>query len=382
MTHQRHFEAIIVGLGAWGSATLSQLAGRHASVLGIDQFRPPHIHGSHHGNGRVIRMASPEAPFYTPIMRRAYELWHELQAQTGVHVLSTVGGVYAAPPDDEMIWGALASYRDTDIAHEVLDMSAARRRFPWLHIKDEETVVYEPGTGRLHPERSITAHLELARRRGAEVLLGQGMREWEQVGDRVVVTTTDASFTADRLILTLGSWAPNHLRLNVPLIAERQVFAVYDVTDVAGPLTMFSVPSTHAEAFYGLPEQGRTFKLALHHGGMTGHTDALPSEVNEVDTAVLQAYVADRLPHFPAQPIQVKTCKYTNTSDRHFILCRHPEASSVVVGAGCSGRGFKFAPFIGEALADLANDIDRPDLAPFSPARFHTEVPEAQRNVG
>jgi sarcosine oxidase len=140
------------------------------------------------------------------------------------------------------------------------------------------------------------------------------------------------------------------------------------------------VRSTHAEAFYGLPEQGTTFKLALHHGGITGRTEELPSEVNDADKAVLQSYVADRLPQFPAQPIQVRTCKYTNTPDRHFVICRHPEASSVVVGAGCSGRGFKFAPFIGEALADLSSGIDRPDLAPFSPERF-SAVTGAHQNV-
>jgi sarcosine oxidase len=366
----RHFDAIVVGLGAWGSATLSQLASRGTAVLGIDQFAPPHTRGSHHGNGRVIRMASPEAPFYTPIMRRAYQLWHDLEAQTGVQVLTTVGGVYAAPSDDEMIWGALESYRGTDIAHEVLNVVEARQRFPWLHVKDGETVVHEPGTGRLHPERSITAHLELARRRGAELAFGDGMLDWKQVGDRVTVTTADHSYTTDRLILTLGSWAPNHLRLNVPLTAERQVFAVYDTTDVPGPMTMFSVPSSHAEAFYGLPEQGGTFKLALHHGGISGRTEELPVEVNEEDETLIKAYVADRLPHFPAQPLQIKTCKYTNTPDRHFVLCRHPEAASVVIGAGCSGRGFKFAPFIGEALADLAVGVDRPDLRPFSPERF------------
>ncbi len=370
MSDQRHFDVIVAGLGAWGSAALSHAAGRGLSVLGIDQFTPPHSRGSHHGNGRVIRMASPEGAFYTPIMRRAYELWHELEAETSVQVLTTVGGVYAARSDDEMIWGALESYRGADIPHEVLDVPTARERFTWLHVKDGETVIHEPGTGRLHPERAIAAHTELARRRGAEILFGQAMQDWKQTGEEVVVTTTEGQFTADRLILTLGSWAPQHLRLDLPLVVERQVFAVYDVRDVPGPLTMISLPSRHAEAFYGLPEEGGTFKLALHHGGITGPTDELPTAVTEEEKATLQFYVADRLPYFPKEPLRLKTCKYTNTPDRHFVLARHPGASSVVIGAGCSGRGFKFASFIGEALTDLATGVDRPDLDHFSPARF------------
>ncbi|MFD5228779.1 N-methyl-L-tryptophan oxidase [Streptomyces qaidamensis] len=370
MTHQRHYDAIVVGLGAWGSATLSHLAGRGLSVLGIDQFTPPHVRGSHHGNGRVIRMASPEGAFYTPMMRRAYELWHELDAETGAEVLTTVGGVYAAPPDDEMIWGALKSYEGTDIPHEVLSAAEARTRFPWLRVGDSESVIHEPGTGRLHPERAIVAHTDLARRRGADIVVSQGMKDWEQTGDRVVVTTDSGTFTADRLVLTLGSWAPHHLKLDLPLVVERQVFAVYDVRDVPGPLTMVSLPSTHCEAFYGVPEQDDTFKLALHHGGLTGPTDELPTTVADEEKELLKSYVADRLPHFPEEPLQVTTCKYTNTPDRHFVLTRHPEAPAVVVGAGCSGRGFKFATFIGEALADLATGVERPDLHHFSPGRF------------
>lgn len=370
MTHQRHYDAIVVGLGAWGSATLSHLVSRGLSVLGIDQFTPPHVRGSHHGNGRAIRMASPEGAFYTPMMRRAYELWYELEAETGAEVLTTVGGVYAAPPDDEMIWGALKSYEGTDIPHEVLGVAEARTRFPWLRVKDGESVIHEPGTGRLHPERAVIAHTDLARRYGADVVVGQGMKDWEQTGDGVVVTTDDGTFTADRLVLALGSWAPHHLKLDLPLVVERQVIAVYDVRDVPGPLTMVSLPSTHCEAFYGVPEQDDTFKLALHHGGLTGPTDELPTTVTDEEKALLKSYVADRLPHFPAEPLQVTTCKYTNTPDRHFVLTRHPEAPSVVVGAGCSGRGFKFATFIGEALADLATGVERPDLHHFSPDRF------------
>nr|WP_329907186.1 hypothetical protein [Streptomyces sp. SP18BB07] len=81
-----------------------------------------------------------------------------------------MGGVYAAPPDDEMIWGALKSYEGTDIPHEVLGVAEARTRFPWLRVGDGESVIHEPGTGRLHPERAIVAHTDLARRYGAEIV--------------------------------------------------------------------------------------------------------------------------------------------------------------------------------------------------------------------
>ena len=46
-------------------------------------------------------------------------------------------------------------------------------------------------------------------------------------------------------------------------------------------------------------------------------------------------------------------CIYTLTPDRHFILDVHPEHPNVAVAAGFSGHGFKFAPVVGEVMADL-----------------------------
>nr|WP_218680959.1 N-methyl-L-tryptophan oxidase [Rhodococcus qingshengii] len=365
-----HYDAIVVGLGAWGSATLAQLSSRGLSVLGIDQHEPPHRNGSHHGNGRIIRMASPEGDFYTPMMQRAYALWRELEQKAGVEVLTTIGGIYAAPAESPLVSGALESFRSSDIEYEVLTSEVANDRFPWIQVKQDEIAIYEPSAGRLHPERSITAHLDVAKSDGAEIRVGVRMLDWREQGDRVLVLTSAGELTTDKLILTLGSWAPHHLKVDLPLVVERQIFAVYDASDLPGPLPLFVVPSEHGEAFYGLPEAGDTYKVALHHGGETGDTEELSSIVTEVERERIASYVSARLPQLPSEPLSTATCKYTNTPDRHFVLAVHPDAARVVLGAGCSGRGYKFASFIGEALADLATDVDRPDLEPFSPRRF------------
>jgi sarcosine oxidase len=365
-----HHDVIVVGLGAWGSATLAQLAQRGLRVLGTDQFTPPHRRGSHHGQGRIIRMASAEAAFYTPMMTRSYELWRDTERRCGQQLLTIVGGIFAAPPDHEIVAGTLASYRNHDIAHEVFGAAAARRRFPWITFEDDEVVVFEPGAGRLHPELSIRAHLAIAAWAGAHVESDNAMTGWEAGPNGVTVTTLRGTYTCDRLVLTLGPWALDYIRLSLPLVVERQAVAVYDAASIRQPLTVILLPASEGESFYGLPEDGDTFKVALHHGGLTGHPDSLPAAVTDDDRGLLRHYVARRLPSLPAEPLEVFTCKYTNTPDRHFILGYHPAHPAVVVGAGCSGRGFKFSPFIGEALADLATDTRRTDLDPFSPLRF------------
>ena len=52
--------------------------------------------------------------------------------------------------------------------------------------------------------------------------------------------------------------------------------------------------------------------------------------------------------------LRTKTCFYTMTPDEHFLIDRHPEFPNLIFAAGFSGHGFKFAPAIGEALAELA----------------------------
>ena len=82
----RHFDTIVVGTGGMGSAALYHLATRGARVLGIDRFPCAHDRGSSHGHTRLIRLAYFEHPDYVPLLRRAYQLWRELE-QTSVRPL-------------------------------------------------------------------------------------------------------------------------------------------------------------------------------------------------------------------------------------------------------------------------------------------------------
>src|SRR5512132_1623738 len=101
-------DVIVVGLGAMGSAASFHLARRGARVLGLDRFDPPHAHGSSHGRSRIIREAYFESPLYVPLVRRAYELWAELEAASGATVLHQTGGLMLGPPDGAVVAGALA----------------------------------------------------------------------------------------------------------------------------------------------------------------------------------------------------------------------------------------------------------------------------------
>ncbi|MCS7050537.1 MAG: FAD-dependent oxidoreductase, partial [Thermomicrobium sp.] len=65
-------------------------------------------------------------------------------------------------------------------------------------------------------------------------------------------------------------------------------------------------------------------------------------------------------------------CLYTMTPDHHFLIDRHPAHSQVILCSACSGHGFKFAPAIGELLADLAIDAAAEAPASFRLARLRS----------
>lgn len=365
-TEMPDFDVIVIGLGAWGSAALYHLARNGYRALGIDRFDPPHDRGSHHGNGRVIRMASPESPLYTPLMERSYALWALLEQEWGSPLIAEAGGLYIGPSDHEFVAGALASYEGTTIAHEILSPSEAEARFPWLRVNNGETVVHEPGAGVISPEECIRAHLRGAVAAGAVIRVNSPVDGWAADRDGVSISTAGDELRARRAVFTMGSWSSDHLRLGLPLTVERQVVAVYDASALDHP-AIFTAPADEAECVYGLPEASGTYKVALHHGGEIGHPDKLSAVPSEHDLASIEKYVKQRLPRLPPQPISAAVCRYTNTPDHHFVLGPHPGHGNVLIATGCSGRGYKFAAVIGEILADLCDGRCRHRIDLFRP---------------
>src|SRR5437660_9673757 len=161
------FDAVIVGLGAMGSAAAFHLAGRGKKILGLDRFTPPHAFGSSHGQTRIIREAYFEHPLYVPLVQRAYELWAELEKGAGRSLFRETGGLMIGKPDSAVVAGATRSARERSLSHEGFSAAEVRSRFPALQPNDEMLAVREPRAGTLFPATWVEAHLKLARNAGA-----------------------------------------------------------------------------------------------------------------------------------------------------------------------------------------------------------------------
>ena len=352
------YDAIVVGLGAMGSAAACHLARRGMRVLGLDRFTPPHAFGSSHGETRIIREAYFEHPVYVPMVQRAYELWRDLEHQSDTTLLRETGGVMIGRPDSDLVQGARHSAELHGLRHEMLTAVGVHERFPALHPENDMVAVWEPRAGVLFADACVSAHLGQAQRYGAELRYKESVVRWEPDGDDIRVLATQGEYRARQLIVTAGAWNSS-LFPELPLGVERQVLFWFDHASAPEVLTPERCP-VHLwqfdgrRFFYGFPDLGNGVKAAFHHGGEITTVDTVRRDVAAAEVEDIRAVLRRLLPAADGNLRASTVCVYTNTPDEHFLIDRHPAHSQVRIVSACSGHGFKFAPVIGEILADLA----------------------------
>lgn len=360
---EHHYDAIVVGLGGMGSATAYHLASRGQRVLGLERFGIPHAMGSSHGITRIIRLAYYEDPSYVPLLQRSFELWRSLQVLRSEQLLYVTGSIDAGPPGSAVFEGSLESCRLHGLPHEVLTGAQVADRFPAYRLPPDTAALFQPDGGFLLPERCVVAHAEAARALGAELHTGEPVRGWEAVGDGVRVWTDSATYTAERLVLTVGAWATELIGPLLDGLAEpeRQVLIWLKIhrpelfTQARFPVFNVLVPEGR---FYGFPEFGVPgFKFGkYHHLNEQVDPNTVDRIANAADEAALRVFAERYFPDAAGETLDMQVCMFTNTPDEHFIVDIHPTYPQVSIAAGFSGHGFKFCSVIGEIMADLALD--------------------------
>ncbi len=357
------YDVIIVGIGGMGSAAAWHLARRGAKVLGLERFDIPHSMGSSHGISRIIRMPYYEDPAYVPLLRRAYELWAEIEATTGEELLVITGSLDASPEDDALFQGALNSARLHDLPHEVLTGDQVNARYPGYRLPSSHRAVFQARGGLIASERAIVAHVLAAQAHGAEIHAREAVIGWEANpnGDGVVVTTDRGRYEAARLVLTAGAWIGDlEPSLRAVAVPERQVLAwLQPAKPELFALDRFPVFNLQVDEgrYYGFPiYEVPGFKFGrYHHRGETSRADEVRREPDAEDERILRQFSQRYFPEGSGPTMALRSCLFTNTPDEHFILDRHPAHEQVVLVSPCSGHGYKFCSVIGEIIADLAS---------------------------
>lgn len=359
---QPRYDAVVVGLGAMGSAALYQLAKRGLRVLGIDRFSPPHDKGSTHGGSRITRLAIGEGAHYTPLVMRSHEIWREIERESGAELLTQCGGLIISSDNKRAVTHVEGFFRNTvaaaerfGIAHELLDAREIRRRHPEFAVSDDEYGYFEPSAGFVRPEACVAAQLALAEKYGAEIRRNE-----------TVVSFDD--LPSGNVIVTVGAWLPELLGYEKLFTVYRQVQYWFEAERAPSTIFIWELKESR-QGVYGFPAMDGAVKVATEAYEASTTPDMVARAVSAEEIAAMHGnLVAPHLPGIGPRCLRTATCLYTVTPDNGFVIDR---IGRLIVASPCSGHGFKHSPAIGEALADLVSEgRSRHDLSPFGLARF------------
>ena len=391
--NRKHFNTIVVGVGGMGSATCYQLAKRGRRVLGLDQYDVPHMKGSSHGYTRIIRLAYYEHPSYVLLLKRAYELWRDIENLAAEPLLHYTGSIDAGSAESLSFRGALQSAVQYDLDHEVLTGLEMAKRFPGYRFPHDLLGLFQPQGGFLVPERCIVSYANQAMALGAEIHGRERVLGFDRAnGGGVRVRTNRDEYTADSVVVTAGAWdrdlMPMLSNLAVP---ERQVLGWFQPNKPhlfqPSNFPVFNVTVPEGR-FYGFPIYGIPgFKVGkYHHFQETGTPEQLTTGDNEPrldDELVLRDFTSRYFPDADGPTMTLAACLFTNTPDGHFIIDQHPQLPAVYYASPCSGHGYKFASVIGEIMTELATlGQTRWDISLFRADRFGIPTSELFRDKG
>ncbi len=368
---------VVAGLGALGSATAMELAGRGHSVVGLERFDLGHGNGASHDTSRILRH-SYHTPAYVRLTQEAYGDWARLERDSGEQLVTRVGGLDLFPPEPAISSVEYVESLETvGIDHEVLDVAGVAERWPQFRLPEGSTALYQED-GSIVPAGRGTATMQaLAGRRGGDLRGQSPVTHVRDLGDGVEVTTPDGTIVCGGLVVTADAWTNQVLRgldFEVPLEVTLEQVTYFELEDTE-PFRPEALPLwiwMDDPSFYGFPMYGEaTVKAAQDCGGPRVDPDRRTHEPDEAMRTLLADHVQRLLPGV-GRPVRSLRCQYTLTPDRDFVVAPVPGHPSVVVGLG-AGHGFKFSPTFGRMLADLAESgattsdvsafgMDRPGL--------------------
>ena len=365
-TDRRDWDVIVVGLGALGSAAAYWASGRPgARVLGLEQFELGHANGASSDHSRIIRLSYHRSD-YVRLAKRAFSTWAEVESEAGEQIVTITGGLDLWPADPGI---PMADYTDSlaaeSVPYEILDGAEVMRRWPQWRLLDDVTALWQSRAGLADPYRGNAAHRRLAVANGAALMERTTVTAIRQAGGSYEVDAGGTTYGAGRVILTADAWTNDLLASfdrRLPLTVTKEQVTYFAAPDPAAfAPDRFPVWIWMDEpSFYGIPTYGEAGpKIAQDAGGQPTTPQTRTFERDEAMYARVRRFAETYLPDAAGPELLTRTCLYTLTPDRDFVVDRVPEAPGVVVGLG-AGHGFKFASVLGRVLIELALDGSSP----------------------
>ncbi len=379
-----HFDYVVAGLGALGSATCMELARAGHRVVGLDRFELGHSRGASHDTSRILRH-SYHTPAYVRLTQDAYADWARLERESATTLMTAVGGLDLFP-----VGAAISpidytsSLDEVGISYDLLDSGSVTSRWPQFRLPDGLVALYQADAAIVPAGYGTKVMQDEARRHGAELRETSPVLAVRDLGSRgIAVDTPHGMLHCDGLVVCADAWANDILSglgHEIPLEVTLEQVTYFDPPDPADyapgrfPLWIWM----DDPSFYGFPCFGPpTVKAAQDCGGPVVDPERRTSEPDPQLQSLLAGHMRQMLPG-SGEPVRSLRCQYTLTPDRDFVISQVPGHESVVVGMGAA-HGFKFAPTFGRLLADLVVEgRTATDLTPFRMDRPALADPDYQ----
>jgi sarcosine oxidase len=348
-------DVVIVGGGVMGTAAARALSTRGRVVLLQERFTFGHANGSSGGSTRNFRLTYHD-PVYVRMARHALERWRRLESEAGLELLRVVGGLDVGEAADES-----AALEAAGESFERPSAAEVAERWPVLRFEAGASFLYQPEGAIVRADEAIAAQVRLARAAGAELRERTVDDSLRPMGEGIEVVTSDGEvIRAPAAIVAAGAWAAPLLRgagIDLPLrpTLEQSTHFVMEGSPIP---TIIDWDASPSQPPYLVPNPFRPgeFKAGSHLSGPLIDPDARSFDPDADREASTIAWIGEHLA-LPPRPLKTETCLYTTTPDEDFVIDR---IGPLVVASPCSGHGFKFAPLVGEVLADLATGEQPP----------------------
>jgi glycine/D-amino acid oxidase-like deaminating enzyme len=389
-------KVIVVGAGINGVTAAIELRKRGHQVILIDPGPLPHPLAASTDISKAVRAAYGADEDYTELAERSIKLWRKWNEDFRVDLYHQVGVMFVRrrkmkPGDFE--YESFKMLQKLGLKVERMNSEQLWRRFPAWNSELFRDGVLEVEAGYAESGSTVAMLVEHAKSIGVEVrgngrvlcldesdndVTGIVFQDSSQLS--VAYATKDCTsekIAGDHVVMAVGAWTPyllpfakNFFRASGQPVFHLKPRRAELFTPERFPVFGADITTT---GYYGFPlNRDGIVKIANHGPGREMFPESPQRTVTPEDEANLRRFLSWAFPELAEAPIvYTRLCMYCETHDGHFWIARDPERKGLVIAAGDCGHGFKFAPVLGEIIADAVEDKPNPILKKF---RWRPEI--------
>jgi glycine/D-amino acid oxidase-like deaminating enzyme len=385
-------KTIVVGAGINGVVGAIELRKRGHEVVLIDPGPLPHPLAASTDISKAVRAAYGADEDYTELAERSIKFWRQWNLEFGIELYHEIGFLFVRqrpmqPGDFEYESFKLLERRNHRV--ERINAKQLRARFPAWNAERYPDGFLDWEAGYAESGRVVAALIQRAKSRGVELRENARFQELDETGGRIkgVRLENGEKIATDTVVMAVGAWTPYALPFtrNFFRASGQPVFHLKPAqpelfTPKRFPIFGADISTT---GYYGFPlNRDGVVKIANHGPGREMSPDSPDRMVTKEEENKMRQFLSGSFPALADAPIVfTRICLYCDTRDGNFWIAPDPERTGLTIAAGDCGHGFKFAPVLGEIIADAVEGKSNPKFR-WRPDVKSGEAKEAARFQG